>query len=402
LRDAVAVESPRLQALTDDGLEAFWAEVARSGSPLVEPIPADDSHVLLTFLWRATSPVRTVAVYGGPAGFGRGELRRLGSTDVWHRTYRVRKDLRTMYRLAVDDPPDNPEPFLERSARWIPDPLNPARLVVPAPRADSHEYRFSVVELPDAPPQPWIVPGSAPAGTVSVEPFRSSILGNERRIWTYVPPCDLAPDEPRRLLVSFDGDVSPAVTPIATVLDNLQAAGRIPPTVALLVDALTPADRDRELPCHEPFVEFLAEELVPWARSRVSLSADPRHAIVSGQSYGGLAAAFAGLRRPDVFGNVLSQSGSFWWAPEGEEPEWLARQYAAEPIAPLRFWLEVGLLEDTPFARVGPSMLTSNRHLRTVLRAKGYADVTYGEFNGGHDYVCWRGSLADGLIASSS
>jgi enterochelin esterase-like enzyme len=25
--------------------------------------------------------------------------------------------------------------------------------------------------------------------------------------------------------------------------------------------------------------------------------------------------------------------------------------------------------------------------------------VIYSEFDGGHDYFCWRGSLADGLIA---
>jgi enterochelin esterase-like enzyme len=25
--------------------------------------------------------------------------------------------------------------------------------------------------------------------------------------------------------------------------------------------------------------------------------------------------------------------------------------------------------------------------------------VTYSEYSGGHDMICWRGSLADGLIA---
>jgi enterochelin esterase-like enzyme len=33
-----------------------------------------------------------------------------------------------------------------------------------------------------------------------------------------------------------------------------------------------------------------------------------------------------------------------------------------------------------------------------VLRAKGCV-VHYHEFNGDHDYITWRGSLADGLLA---
>jgi enterochelin esterase family protein len=46
----------------------------------------------------------------------------------------------------------------------------------------------------------------------------------------------------------------------------------------------------------------------------------------------------------------------------------------------------------------GAGILLPNRHLRDVLRAKGY-DVEYREFPGGHDPVNWRGTLADGLIA---
>ena len=132
---------------------------------------------------------------------------------------------------------------------------------------------------------------------------------------------------------------------------------------------------------------------------------------IGGASLGGLQAAFVGLKHSEVFGNVLSQSGSFQWKPEGEkESEWLTRQFAASPRLPLRFSLEAGLLEGTWWWRslvpmpangpplVDPTTLAANINLRDTLQSKGYA-VHYTEFNGNHGMLNWRGTLASHLIA---
>jgi len=146
-------------------------------------------------------------------------------------------------------------------------------------------------------------------------------------------------------------------------------------------------------------VEFLVQELLPFVREHYRITNDPRQTLVGGVSLGGLAATFAGFQRPDVFGNVISQSGSFWWKPEEDtEAEWMARQIATVPRKRLRLYLEIGLLEDLPSRADAPSMLTVNRHLKTILKAKGYS-VHYVEFNGRHDYFNWQGGLSDGLLA---
>jgi enterochelin esterase-like enzyme len=62
-----------------------------------------------------------------------------------------------------------------------------------------------------------------------------------------------------------------------------------------------------------------------------------------------------------------------------------------EPL-PIRFYLEVGRFDQNGFS------LGTNRQLRDVLQLKGYP-VTYRELNSGHDYIWWRGSLAEGLIS---
>jgi len=65
--------------------------------------------------------------------------------------------------------------------------------------------------------------------------------------------------------------------------------------------------------------------------------------------------------------------------------------FRASERLPIRFYMEVGRFEAAGL------MLGTNRELRDVLMLKGYT-VTYREFNSGHGYLWWRGSLADGLI----
>jgi enterochelin esterase family protein len=270
---------------------------------------------------------------------------------------------------------------------------------LPAGAADA-DVILSVLELPAAPRQTWILARpQVPKGMVTDHHLRSAILGNDHALSVYTPPTDAAAGAPHSLLLLFDRWAYRHFVPTATILDNLLAAGCLAPVVAILVDSPDLETRERELPCSAPFADFLVRELLPWARQRYPLTSDPARIVVGGSSYGGLAAAFAALRHPDVFGNVLSQSGAFWWKPEDDrEYEWLARHVAAGPTRPLRFYLEVGLLEAGPMAGNAPDQVVVNRHLCTVLHAKGYP-VHYREYNGGHEYVCWRGTLADGLLS---
>jgi enterochelin esterase-like enzyme len=54
-----------------------------------------------------------------------------------------------------------------------------------------------------------------------------------------------------------------------------------------------------------------------------------------------LAAAYAALEQPQVFGNVLSQSGAFTLNPDwAEESGWMALQYTQRDQLPLRFHLD--------------------------------------------------------------
>ncbi|MFS8934279.1 enterochelin esterase domain-containing protein [Cupriavidus taiwanensis] len=397
-------DSPTLRALAQalasgGNTNAFWQDMARRGTPLVEPLPptpgsGQEAMVRVTFLWRGARD--NVRLLGSPAG-DHDPLLRLGDSDVWYRSYRVPAATRMSYQLAPDVPVlDQPAAQRRRAilATVQRDPLNPRTF--PDHGADPFQLK-SVLELPAAPPQPWLAPrAGVPAGTVTPYRIDSRILGEARDIYVYRP----ARARPTATLVLFDAHAYLSLVPTPTLLDNLIDAGLLPPVAALIVANPSAAARAAQLPPNPAFADFLANELMPWAAT-LGLDAPADRTVVAGSSYGGLAAAYAGLRHPQRFGLVLSQSGSFWWGPGGapdqppRQPQWLIREYAASPRLPLRFYLEAGRFEE---GRGAVNILTTTRHMRDVLAAKGYP-VVHAEHASGHDYLQWRGTLACGLIA---
>lgn len=260
--------------------------------------------------------------------------------------------------------------------------------------------------MPDAPPQPWIVPRPAtPKGELSAHRFESKILGNTRTIRIYTPAGFSSVGPPYPLLVFFDAATyaGPLATP--TALDNLIAAKRIPPVVAVMVHNLSEEMRFQEFARGPAFPDFLNSELIPWVRKEYHATTDPRQTVIGGLSLSGFEAVYTALLHPETFGNAISQSGTLQWAPpfargKGEkidfnaDQNWLAQQFIQKPALPIRFYLEAGSMERL---RSGEGNLEAARRMRDVLQARGYS-VFYNEFYGAHDDINWRETLPEALI----
>ena len=237
-----------------------------------------------------------------------------------------------------------------------------------------------------------------PKGKVESFTIQDNQYQRRRKVWVYTPPgYNAKATEPYRLLLSFDGEDYISDIPAPVILDNLLAAGKIHPTVQVMID--NSEDRLGDLANHRKFADFLARDLLPWAQKNFPVTREAGNTTVCGYSAGGLAAAYVAFRYPNLFGNVLSQSGAFWRGNEGgtEQLEWLTAQYKNAPKMNVRFYLEVGANE-TGRTAGGPIFIETNRRLRDVLRAKGY-DVKYLEApNASHNAEHWRAQLADGII----
>jgi enterochelin esterase-like enzyme len=366
-------------------VEEFWKELEDSGAPIVEPAPGGAEHSLVTFVWRGSPEAKSVVITDGVSvGVGGADplnslMTHIDGTNVWYRSYVVRNDGRFTYALSENDPMalfSDPE----RRSNSKADPLSSNRLPI---------IGQTYVQLPDARTRSWTVP-LAPEDSGDV--MRLELNGRSLRVYT--PPGFQRSGEAYPLVVTMAGGFYADMVELAPTLDHLIAEGRIPPAVAVVVSGTV-----QELQCSPEYARFLADVLVPWTRANYHATNKPEQTVIAGSSVGGLASACAAVNHPGVFGNVLSQSGSYWWnrifrsREEGDDladAESLTRRIRSIDRVPVDFYLEVGLMEFE-------GQLGTNRRLRDALVEKGY-EVDYREFNGNHSYVNWRESFGEALV----
>lgn len=407
--DAEENASAGQSARAKEALQAFWSEVDAAGTPLIEPASGKPDRMLATFLWRAKDVREELNV--GMVSLDKTSFQsrvdafgRLPRSDVWYRTYDLESTARIQYFLAW---PEGREPSADRLERYFTDGgviyelfADPrSRLKV---RYEIGELPSSYMEGPSAPAERWLGPQSGVArGESRTLRVSSRILGNARDVTVHLPAGGRCARRACPFVLVFDRTEYLQTIDVPQLMDDMIADGVIPPTIAVLVNYFDrDVARERELTPNAEFPRFIVEELLPGLRKDFRLARDPRQVVIAGASYGGLASAHIARLYPGVFGNVLSQSGSYWWYPhydladEANFPahwNWLPRQFATGPKLPLRFYLDVGSWE-------GPAMLEPNRTFRDILRAKGY-EVSYREFVGAHTYLNWRATFPDGLIA---
>ena len=350
---------------------------------IIEPIEGNNTDMLVTYFCVPDKDTEYAMQSGGRDFLGL-RFRRLGKTKLFFVTQVVANDARfnygfTFFKLNKTGPNGEIE----------------TRDVV-------HSYDGLVV-MPNAPKQSYIIEKeNVSKGKVSELSIKSSFLNEERKITVYTP-SNYNEKLPHNLLIVFDGESyggrvgRRARIPTPTILDNLITENKITPTIAVLVWNM--GKRGKDL-ISENFSDFIAKELIPWARSNYNIHPKASNIIVAGSSRGGFAASYIALNNSDIIGNVLSQSGSYWIKGTKDENHWiypkdegkLIKAYKKSEKLSIKFYMDVGLYD------AGASMLGMNREFRDILEIKGY-EVDYNEFNGGHSYVNWRGTFSDGLIS---
>lgn len=360
--------SPALEerfAAGDDVL-AWWRALAPG--PLLEPHP--DGTVTVTFWW-SDSRAEQVLLFANritdERNLAASLMRRLPGSDLWHLSYRMEPDWRASYGFVPVGPGQTPPWHTDQAGirevldLALPDPGNPRRI------SNRVGNELSVVELPAAPPQPWIRQRRGSTRR------RIEVLGPAgRRVW--LSPAPFGGEAP--LVIGLDGEFW--LDQLSLTVDNLAEDGLIRAPHVLLLDSGGRSRRWRELSAGA-LAGYLATDLLDWVRNHLPISPRPQDVVVVGQSLGGLTALHTVLDHSDRIASAVSQSASLW-----------QEDLAVPPLfgAGVRIHLEVGRQEwvlDPP-----------HRELAPRLSAAG-VDARLTRFNGGHDYACWQGGIGDGL-----
>ncbi|MEG1254728.1 alpha/beta hydrolase-fold protein [Clostridium sp.] len=382
----------------DKAIEEFLCDLKDKGAPIIEELENDDKNNLVTFIHEGDKACKNV-LFVPDIGLDRFkdnykdfQMQRIMETDLWYITYEVRNDLRFIYYFSPNDPLD--DNWNDRFCnRVIYDRFSSKVLTFKGENGEE-DSKSSYVIMPKSSEDTWAKKiDGVEEGNVEEYKFESKNLEDKRRVRVYTPYRYNKEEKPYRFIIFTDGNDYIDVLSSVETLNNLIAFKKIPPIVAIFIDSTE--NRGKELKCSDSFCEIIIKELIPWVRENYNITKSPEEAIICGLSLGALTASYLGLNYSDIFGNVLSQSGYYWYNSEDFAPNedcWITTKFKEVDRLPLKFYFDMGVLE-TKY-----KIIDTNINLRDALISKGY-NVDFKWFNGGHDYLSWGESLAHGLIS---
>ena len=354
---------------------------------LIELDQKDTKLATVTYFAKGSADTDYIMQSGGPDFYGL-RFKRLAGSDIFYCVQKIPRDAWFVYGIN------------EFRTKTFKDAANLLQ-------TSTEHIADGVVIGPTAPLSDLIKSKpSVPHGTLREVIVASKALGEKRKIEVYLP-AGYNPKIAHHLLLQFDGQNYSATdmqqpawegwTPLPTILDNLINQQKIGPTVAIFIH--NQGNRSGDL-INDKMADFVALELVSWARDNFNISTNSKSIVVSGPSRAGFAAANTAFRHADIVGSVLSQSGSFYYTLQEQEnwpvyPEFegkLLRDYKTAAQRDIHFYLDVGLYD------LGLGAVGTNRQLRDVLELKGY-QVDYYQYKGGHSHLGWRHTIGKGLIS---
>lgn len=361
-----------LKHLFEDGTpekEAIDTFIAESSFPIV-----DNKDV--TFVYRGHADAVNLRCW--VSGLDTAQpLQPLPGIDLWAATIEWPKGSRVEYKLEV---------VANGSSQLILDPLNP--VIAHDPFGANSVCQAFGYERPK-----WTLPDpDARQGSFQRLQLRSKAFKENREIQVYLP-ATFRKNRRYPLLIVHDGLDYLRYAELKVVLDNLIHSLAIPPMVVAMTQS---PDRLKEYTGNDQHAAFLAEDLLPFMASKFPLRDEARARGILGASFGGVASLHAAWKYPNLYGNLLLQSGSFAFSDLGRHK----RSEVFDPVVKFMnaFREQPGWPASKIYMSCGvyESLIYENRSLVPRLQALGI-EVRFEEARDAHNWENWRDRLSSGL-----
>ncbi len=357
--DFLLAYSEANQSEKDKVITAFLEEQELYGFPVTNKTHA-------TFIYLGSSTTQTVLVAGDFTDWGTNPraLQRLNGSNLFYLTLEFESDARLDYKFIVD-------------GQWILDPLN-NKTVMGGFGPNSELAMPEYVQPEEIQYMPDI-----PHGKMEYhENIYSPQLSNSRTIAVYLPP---GYDETKQYPTIYvhDGLEFISLANMTNVLDYLIWKGNITPVIAVFIPPVSGEERISEYNPNEKFAEFISTIVVSLIDSTYSTIQSPESRAIMGVSLGALISAYIGYTRSEIFGNIASMSGAYWY--NGT----IILQIQSGEKKNLNWYVDWGTYEK--------EIMEGSKQLVQVLENENYAYVTR-EWHEGHSWGNWRAHIDEVLI----
>lgn len=288
-----------------------------------------------------------------------GDLPALGS---WNGAGVELKKIDNRYEAAVSLPKDQPIEFKFTRGSWETVEKNAdggerANRTL-KPSADQ-TVELTVARWADQSPTATTRASSTRTGDIRILSTHSKLLGNDRKLWIYLPPdYDKNADQRYPVFYMHDGqnlfDASTSFAGEWNADETAQAlilSHKIQPIIIVGIE--NTRDRMTEYTPGERgtlYERFVVEEVKPLVDSGFRTSHDRTRTAIGGSSLGGLISLYIAQKHPQDFGLCCAMSPSLWWNHQA------AMKDLANPsgwMKQTRFWIDTGAAEGTePQAQV--------------------------------------------------
>ncbi|MGH2817419.1 MAG: alpha/beta hydrolase [Actinomycetota bacterium] len=271
----------------------------------------------------------------------------------------------------------------------IPDPANPER--APGPFGEK-----SVVDFPGYRAPAWTEAARELHGNEIVSHIRARSLRVDLPLIVWTSP-GAAEDDALPLLVAHDGPEYADFSDLLKFLDLFTRSGALPPMRAALVG---PVERGHIYSASTSYARALAYEIVPAIERMAPMPHGRSKRVGMGASLGALAMLHAHRTHPAVFGGLFLQSGSYFRQRFDKQESGFVRfrrisRFAGRVLSasdwahPIPIAMTCGSVEEN---------MANNRAMRDALSTQGY-DVVWRENRDGHNWIAWRDTFEQDLLA---